>query len=228
MKWARRSNAPAAAPWGAALVALLAGPFARADHPRPGKAEIRRRLEEVFAGPEFSASGLNWERWLADLFVRFFGWLGGLRAASPVLFWVILLGCCALLVLLVGHITWTVRRVFAARPRRRGEEAEAADRRQRLSLAYREEARRAADGGEFTEAIRFLFLSLVYRFDESGRVNFRRAYTNREYLALFADRPEVGSGLAVFVDTLDDYWYAQRPTDRGRYETCLALYEGLQ
>src|SRR5439155_22300924 len=98
----------------------------------------------------------------------------------------------------------------------------------RLSLAYHEEARRRARQREFTEAIRFLFLSLVYRFDESGRIGFQRAATNREYLALFAERPRVQAELKVFVDTLDDHWYGQQPTNERQYESCLALYEQLQ
>jgi hypothetical protein len=59
-------------------------------------------------------------------------------------------------------------------------------------------------------------------------VSFQKSYTNREYLTLFADRPPVYDQLKVFVDMLDDHWYGQRPTDRGQYERCIALYEGLK
>ena len=40
------------------------------------------------------------------------------------------------------------------------------EKRQRLSVAHWEEAQRRAAAGDFTEAIRFLFLALVYRFDD--------------------------------------------------------------
>ena len=146
---------------------------------------------------------------------------------DPFFFWLLLVGCCLLLALLLGHIAWTVKRTVFFR-RQWSEKSSAADEhRGQLSLSYRQEALRRAAEGNFTEAIRCLFLSLIYRFDESGRVNYQQAYTNREYLALFADRPPVHRPLKVFVDMLDDYWYGQRPTERGQYEECLALYQGL-
>ena len=75
--------------------------------------------------------------------------------------------------------------------------------------------------------MRFLFLSLVYRFDEAGRVSFRKAYTNREYLELSADRADVRAALRVMVDVLDDHWYGQTPCGRGRYDECRAGYDRL-
>jgi hypothetical protein len=195
--------------------------------PQPSDDEVRRQLKEVLSRPEFSGgSRENWlqrlGKWLSDIF----HWLGGLSDTDPVLYWVLLVGCLVLLVLLLTHIGWTVRRVLFTTPLSHGSDRGERQRSQ-LSRTYWEEARRRAADMDFTEAIRFLFLSLVYRFDESGRVNFQQAYTNREYLALFADRPAVHDPLKVFVDTLDDYWYGLRSTDRRQYEDCLALYEGL-
>ena len=161
--------------------------------------------------------------WLADVI----GWLGGLRAASPLGFWLLLLGATTLLLILAGHIAWTVRRVMRVdRKLRQREEGE--EERRRLSLTHWECARLRATQGDFTEAIRYLFLSLVYHFDESGRVLFQQSFTNREYLSLFDDRPAVRSELTVFVDALDEHWYGQRPTDRSLYDNCLSHYENLK
>jgi hypothetical protein len=195
--------------------------------PQPSDDEVRRKLGEVLSRPEFSGgSQENWllrlGKWLGDIF----HWLGGLYDTNPVLYWVLLVGSLVLLILLLTHIGWTVRRVLFTTVRLPGADS-GEHQRSQLSRTYWEEARRRAADMDFTEAIRFLFLSLVYRFDESGRVNFQQAYTNREYLALFADRPVVHDQLKVFVDTLDDYWYGLRSTDRRQYEECLALYEGL-
>src|SRR5438876_755292 len=82
------------------------------------------------------------------------------------------------------------------------------------------------DGGTIRRQTQDI-LARPYRLDEEGRVLFQRGCTNREYLALFTDRPEVGRDLRVFVDTLDANWYGQRATDERRYAECLALYEGL-
>lgn len=95
-----------------------------------------------------------------------------------------------------------------------------------LSENYRAQARHLADSGDYIEAIRFLFLALVYRFDESGKVSFHKEYTNREYLDLLSDRRNVGD-LRLIVDVLDDYWYGQHPCQREQYDECVRVYERL-
>jgi hypothetical protein len=197
-----------------------------AVHPDDGA--IRHRLEDILSRSEFHPEDQNkfWQR-LLQYIGDFIEWLRGLQTTAPALFWLIIISLIVLLVLVLTHMTWTVAKVLGLsdRPARAEDQKE---KRSRLSAIYRQEAARRAEQGDFTEAIRFLFLSLVYRFDEAGRVSFQKAYTNREYLTLFHDRPAVQHDLAVFVDTLDDHWYGQRPTDRGRYENCLALYETLK
>ena len=51
--------------------------------------------------------------------------------------------------------------------------------------------------------------------------------TNREYLQLLGEDLPVRGQLAVFVDTLDEHWYGQRPADRSQFERCEALYDRL-
>jgi hypothetical protein len=207
----------------AGLLLLPAG--ARAEPPHPDDATIRRQTEDILSRPEFRPAGADLSA-LARAVRSFFEWFSPLADTQPVLFWGLIVGLVLLLVLLVAHIAWTVRRVLTvgevALP---GTEAEA--RRQRLSQGYQREAQERAARGEYTEAVRCLFLALVYRLDEEGRVLFQRACTNREYLALFADRPEVRRDLGMFVETLDANWYGQHATDEGRYAECLAMYEGL-
>ena len=215
MTWALPNTGPVAR-------ALLA---AAGDPPHPDDDAVRRHLQDVLSRPEFhKGTNLNW---LAEALRGLFEWLGSLSTASPALFWLLLVGCVLLLLLIVLHIGWTVRRMLAVDAAGARGRAEAAARRARLSQTYRQEAGERAARGDFTEAVRFLFLSLVYRFDEEGRVLFQHACTNREYLALFADRPQVGQDLRVFVDVLDANWYGQRPTDARHYEECLALYDRL-
>jgi hypothetical protein len=204
----------------------LALPAAGGDAPHPGGDAIRQHLERVLSRPEFRKGGMNLS-WLGETLRRFFESLGSLYTTAPVLFWVLLIGCLLLLALIIFHIGWTVRRMLAVDPAAARGRGETAAQRARLSQAYRDEARERAARGDFTEAVRFLFLSLVYRFDEEGRALFQQAYTNREYLALFADRPQVRQDLRVFVDVLDANWYGQRPTEEHHYQECLALYERL-
>ncbi|MBN9521427.1 DUF4129 domain-containing protein [bacterium] len=193
----------------------------------PAPDAIQRKAAEVFARPEFQSGGLSagWLRTVLRALADAFAWLGTLYDTAPVLFWALLIGCVLLLVALVAHIVLQLRWALAAGGRARADAHHAE--RVRRSAEYRAEAARRADAGDYTEAVRFLFLSLVYRFDERGRVGFQKAYTNREYLERAADRADVRAALRVMVDVLDDHWYGQTPCGRSRYEDCLTGYDRL-
>ena len=186
---------------------------------------IREMAAEVFARPEFQPGDVDWLRRLLEALAGFFRWLGSLWDTNPLLFWVLLIGCVVLLLALLTHIVLQLKWAFAAAGRGRVDAARAE--RERRSEDYRLEAARRAAAGDYTEAVRYLFLSLVYRFDERGRVGFRKAYTNREYLELAADRADVRAALRVMVDVLDDHWYGQTPCGRDRYAECQAGYDRL-
>jgi hypothetical protein len=207
------------------VVPPVLGIPAAAPAAHPSDTEIRGRLDDIMSRPEFKPGEDFWLRVLRGINV-FFQWLAELRQTQPVLFFLLIVACLAALALFVALVIWMSSRIFRFSSRVPSQDNRAAER-QRLSTRYWEDARRLAATGEFTEAVRFLFLSLVYRFDEAGKVAFQKALTNREYLAHFEDRRPVHARLKVFVDTLDDHWYGQRPTDRKRYEACLALYGQL-
>ncbi len=195
--------------------------------PQPDEARIHRELETILSRPEFNRSRRSGDNsFLQDLIKRFWDWLNSLAGASPVVSWTLIALCLLLLGLIVWFVLWRISRILTLGARADTDEQTAA-RRKQLSQDFRQEALERARRGEFTEAIRFLFLSLVYHFDESGRVLFQRAYTNREYLTLFNDRPAISRDLAVFVDTLDEYWYGQHPSSAQQYDECLRLFESL-
>lgn len=190
--------------------------------------QIRRTAEEVFSRPEFDPNA-GTPNWLVRALAEVFRWLGSLFTVNPVLFWVLLVGCILILVLMVAYaiasLGWGFDFGSAAAKRRA---AAAAAERRRRSAEFRAEATTAAGRGDFTEAIRCLFLSLVHRLDEQGRIGFQKARTNREYLGLLEAEPSVRRELTVFVDTLDDHWYGQRPAARDRFDDCQIRYDRLQ
>jgi hypothetical protein len=208
-----------------ALAALAPGGPAQAA-PSPSPSAVREKTAEVFDRPEFKSADTNKSTWLLRVLGQFFLWLGTLYEVSRGLFWLLLIGCVVILLAILAHIVFTIRKVFVGGGLR-GERGRGHAERMLLSVSYREEANRRAAAGDYTEAVRFLFLSLVYRFDEAGRVSLHKAYTNREYLQLLGDRTPARDALRVMVDTLDDHWYGQRACDVGQYQACLAVYERL-
>ncbi len=205
------------------LGALALGASASAADTSPNV--VREKRTEVFNRPEFKSADLS-DNWLKRALRDFFDWLDSLYDTARWLFWLILIACLVLLGAIVYYIVYTVRSALAS-GRVRGPADPGHAERILLSVSYRQEADRRATAGDYTEAVRFLFLSLVYRFDERGRVSLHKAYTNREYLVLLGDRTPVRAAIGVMVDTLDDHWYGQRPCERPQFEECLAIYERL-
>jgi len=206
------------------VVAGLLAP-ASTTFAEPDQGRINDELREVFERPEFKPRA-NKSFQLPEFLRRFFQWLGNLRSTLPVLFWLLLIVCVALVVALLGYIGLATRR--AAFVRRDGISEAHEEIRRRLSDNLRQEADRHARAGEYTASVRCLFLSLVYAFDESGRFLFQAALTNREYLREFAGRPNLQEGLRVFVDILDANWYGQLPTTVEQHRECLDLYDRLR
>jgi hypothetical protein len=219
-------SAPRGRVWLALAVALLA-PAAAGAQPSPPADAVRGKTAEVFDRPEFRPDKPGPGNWLLRQLRDFFLWLGSLHEGSPLLFWLILVGCLVALAALLVLMAYQIRSAFGGGGRDRAAARDAAAQRIRLSTAHKAEADRRAAAGDYTEAVRFLFLSLVYRLDERGRVSFHKEYTNREYLELVGERLHVRDALRVLVDALDDHWYAQRPCGRERYEACLAVYDRL-
>ncbi|HZU38861.1 MAG TPA: DUF4129 domain-containing protein [Gemmataceae bacterium] len=188
---------------------------------RPGDEHIRAAVQEVYARPEFTTPEWhdNWLAWLLS-------WLGALGGAASATHLIILVVCAGLLLLLALYLVRLVRRAVYVRGVR-GATAQAEERR-RLSGQFRADANAYAQAGDYTAAVRALFLSLVYAYDERGRLAFQPALTNREYLHGFADRPVLADDLRVYVDLLDTNWYGQQPTTASDYQECLARYERLQ
>jgi hypothetical protein len=194
----------------------------------PTRERAREELTRIFQRPEFQPpSRYDPFAWLRELLNAFVRLVASIQNASAPVFWAVLLGCVVVLVLLVGHIIWTLSRVLYV-PRHLHARTDVATQSRRRAAAYRADADRAAEAGDFTEAVRCLFLSLVHLFDENGRFLFRAALTNREYLGQVAARPAVQDQLRVFVDLLDANWYGQRPTESAQYHTCLDLYQRVR
>jgi hypothetical protein len=79
-------------------------------------------------------------------------------------------------------------------------------------------ARALAARGEYREAVRKLFVALLYQLDERGLVRLHSEATNREYLALVRDLARLHPVMAPMTDTFDRVWYGREPVDRDRYE----------
>jgi hypothetical protein len=192
----------------------------------PDQDAIHSTLEKIFARDEFQDKPKRWPDLALEWFRDFFRWLGTLYEHSNWLFWVLLILSLAVLCFLLWHIASTVYRVFYHEHSRRGAKDHSQLRRQ-LSMQYLHDAEQHAIAREYTEAIRHLFLSLVYFYDEKDEFIFRPALTNHEYLQGFIRQAALHQELSRFVQTLDDRWYGMRPCSEIDYQDYRTAYDHL-
>jgi hypothetical protein len=83
----------------------------------------------------------------------------------------------------------------------------------RRAVEARTQANRYAQGGNYREAVRRLYLSALLHLDEQGLIRFERKATNREVLAQLPPDQPIRRHLAPVVHTFDQVWYGIREPD---------------
>jgi|SRR5580704_556340 hypothetical protein len=219
-----------------ALFTTLAIAVVAADQPvaLPGPDQIRRTAQEVLARPEFQVDGSKeaaeglwgflhrlWVEFIS-IFRNFFLWL---YQMSPVLAWLFIGVLVITLLLLVGHIAWTIVMVV------RGNRHEAALADSLTSqdinpeqLVKQAEAARAE--GNFILGVRLLFRACLVLLEQREGRKFRLGATNREHLNRYRQTP-LYDWLARFVWVIDSKWYGSEACLPADFAACHEAYERI-
>ncbi len=151
---------------------------------------------------------------LNEIFNEWFGQYSGID--SDVINTVqLIFGICFATLVTGIFVFWvrSIRRRFSAETSLtiNSENAQYLDAQQTLSVAQEQ-----AKLGDFREAIRYLYLSVLYSLDERDQLRFDRSKTNHEYLRQVAGT-EWSSPLRAIVDVFDRVWYGFQPIDAATY-----------
>lgn len=129
-----------------------------------------------------------------------------------------------LIAAIVTFVGWSLRRTWGRRLI-----ALPADPRPVATTAtgIRGEATRLAQAGHYREAVRLLYLALLLRWDETGRLRFDRTLTNREVLVRAGGRDSatLAERLRPLVERFERVWYAGVPcsaTDYAEFDRLVA------
>jgi hypothetical protein len=219
-----------------ALFTAVAIAFVAADRPvaLPGPDQIRKAAQDVLSQPEFQVDGSNeaaegfwgflhrlWVEFI-DIFRVFFLWL---YKMSPLLAWIFVGVLVFTLLLLVGHIVWTIVMVL-----RRGRgEATLADGLMTqdvdpAELVKQAEAARADEN--YILGIRLLFRACLVLLEQREGRKFRLGATNREHLNRYRQTP-VYDWLARFVWVIDSKWYGSEACLPADFASCHEAYEHI-
>ena len=93
---------------------------------------------------------------------------------------------------------------------------------ERAALAQSEAA---AASHNFRDALRFLYLSAVFRLQEKGMLTYDKSLTNLEYLHTLQTHAELQDALRPAIQVFDDVWYGYKPCNAGTIGNYRALLE---
>lgn len=163
---------------------------------------------------------------LANFLGRIFRFLGSLWDMSPVLAILVMIGLTIVLVLLIVHIVWTLKRVVrdGRRPESDGssQPPEWGD-----PGGWEARARAAAAAGRHVEAVRHLLRAAFIRLERFHKKRLQLGTTNREYLRKFGVGA-MAEPLGVLVETIDRKWYGLGICDGSDYGACSRAYENIR
>ena len=198
----------------------------------PSPETLREKAAEIVAGRDYRLdSGQSDNGWMFALMLEIidwilvpFRWLFELTEGLPsFLRWMIVLGLAAIVVLLIGHIIYSI--VSAVRGPKRVSAAGLEERRRRIDpLELERLADEAARRADYVTAIRFLFRASVVRLELSDKKMNRPGTTNRELLRRYRNRPVVNDSLRQLVETIDRKWYGDEVCSAADYAVCQSAH----
>jgi hypothetical protein len=198
----------------------------------------RMKVQEILSRPEFKPKKQNqvvaFIKGIWDSITSFFSemlrairrLLGQLFGSTAEGSWLSM----ALVMLVLGLLAFLVARAIRkARPRRRrpkkrtilGEEIDAGTTAESLA----ERAYAAAREGDFRNAIRRLYIALLYELSEHRLIELEDSATNREYLARLSGKGALEKAMAYMTDRFDYFWYGMIPTSGEDFSAYLARYK---
>jgi hypothetical protein len=204
---------------------LAAGPGPASPLPEPNA--VRRTADEVLSRPEFHLGPTpEAGEGIGALFIRLLGWTIGailrlfhwLSDMSPVLAWLVIIGLCIVLLVILGHIIWTIVSLFR-RDRRQPLGLDSGSRKkfEPAELARQAEAARA--GGNYILGVRLLYLASLVRLAQVEGKPLRPSATNHEHLNRYRSSP-LYEWLGRFVSVIDLKWYGSGTCVADDFASC--------
>lgn len=220
----------------AALARLAALQRARdlvVEHPSRATSQTFAQLDEILSRPEFASatSSPTAEPSLFQQLVRRLirWWREHVGEPPGIEYLFTILGVAVVLAVLVYAFRGAWRQwVAEGQGRADGLADDEADLSSDEALAR---AQALSAGGDYRQAVRYLYLSTLLWLDERGLLRYDPALTNREFLRQVArDTGHAGlhEALAPLVDLFDRVWYGFAPLDSHGYVTYVRQVERLR
>jgi hypothetical protein len=184
----------------------------------PSDAEVRELASRILGRPEYA----SWH--VSETFVKGLAWLAKLFETDPALFWILAIASLLLLLLIVAHVSYTIRVGMAGRPAAASVEPSAS------GPWFVAEARALAERGHFLDAARSLQLGSIDLLIRKGHVQLGRADANGVFRRRLRDATldaGVRDELVALVARLERSLFRDRDEDEDLYRRWERAYAAL-
>lgn len=202
----------------------------------PAPETIRRSAAEVLSNPEFRIEqDTRAGDTIVDLMLQFLEWLiapfrwlfDAMDGLPDGLRWVVVVGLFILLLVLVGHIIYTLTSSLRPSTRRARFSSALSSNRKINAEEFEQLAQEAIAEHDYISAVRFLFRAcLVHLQTLEGRMH-SPGLTNRQYVRRYRKSRFVES-LQYFVDIIDTSWYGKGICREEEYLKCRDAYSEIR
>lgn len=202
----------------------------------PAPPQVDEALRRTYARPELrprEPGAMDGVRaWWRELWARVDQWFdrfGGLRAESPIVYWLVIGMLVAAAISIIAYLLWSTlarmedRGGVAPSAVRRGPAANA---RARTAAEWEDEARRAAAAGRFREAAVALYQALLLRLEATGALRYDPAKTPGDYRREARRDPRAAGVLTAFLRGYEPAVFGGRALDGEGYERLRAAASG--
>jgi hypothetical protein len=207
--------------------------FAQSGGPLPDSQTVRQAARDVLARPEYRLeTPSDFSEAIAEIwalvrktFDTIRRWFNLLYEMSPLLALAIVAAMVICVLLLLGHILWTL--VAVVRRDQRGLEALGdLSRRKTDPAELAREADSAGAHGNYILGVRLLYRACLARLEQAEEKPFRPGATNREHLNRYRATPFY-DWLARLVSIIDLKWYGEEPCLANDFVECRDAYERI-
>lgn len=84
------------------------------------------------------------------------------------------------------------------------------------------------NNGDYTQGLRFLYISLLIRFNDLNIIRINKAKTNKQYLSEIGDnKPEIHEVMLEFTQVFNRHWYGGKSADKAIFTNWNNAYSNL-
>jgi len=202
----------------------------------PAPETIRHTAVEILSGPEYKIEqDTRTGDTLVDLMLQILEWMiapfrwlfDAMEGLPDALRWIVVIGLFILLLLLVGHIVYTLTSTLRPSVRKSRFSSALTSRRSISADEFEQLSQEAIGRHDYIAAVRYLFkASLVHLQTLEGRV-FSPGLTNWQYVRRYQKSRFVDS-LSYFAHVIDASWYGNGVCREQEYLKCSEAYADIR